>query len=394
MIREIEKLEYEKFNSQCISYSFFQTSDYSVSRLSNYEDVKLVGLFKDNELIGTTQMLFETIPYINKKMITSIKGINIDFTNDEYLSFFQESMKKYLKENNGLLFRFDIPIGYRLYDAEFKELKEIYNNETFIVQKDIKENLKKANMSQFFIDKNYMGRSPQYSMLVNTKSVEGIENQMNRSVKRAIKTAQKYGLEVEVLEQPTDDKLKIFYELHSKNAKRNNINIQEYDYYKNMFSKSSDMKLFLVKINNNDFIKLAQTEYDKSESKKNKKILDLALTKEDEEVYILGHVSSFFNKVGYDLFTGLDYDYKDLGSKEFVMKSIFEYANNNNIDYYDFWGILGRLDKDDPMYPIYTFKKKFSNIIVEYPGFWDIYTNKILYKIFVKYSKIKYFKKK
>lgn len=400
-ILELDALEYEEFNQKIPTYSLFQTYNFTKSRKYNYDDVKIVGLYEEGVLKATTQILIEKIPYIGKKMGTSIKGINIDFRDQYLLQEFQIHMQKYLKENNFLIFRFDLPIAYKLKNRDFQELG---GNEkiTFPVDEKIKEKLKRAGFSEFFVDENYMGRSPQYSMLVETSDPEKIISQFNRSVKRAIKTAEKYSLEVNRIEDPLAKNsfgkkyLEIFYDLHTKNAEQNQINVLPYQYYENLFTASKDLSLFLVKINCQKFLATSKIELEKKPNLRITKLVEkvkTAVENKKEEIYIVGHISGFYNKIGHDLFTGLDYTFKDLGSKEMLMKYIFDYSNQNSIEYYDFWGILGRLDENSPMLPIYNFKKKFSNIIVQYPGFWDIYTNKFLYKLFVKYTKIKYLRK-
>lgn len=402
-ILEISKDEYENFNKKIPTYNLFQKYDFSMSKKYNYEDVKMLGLFIDEKLEATTQILIENIPYIKKKMGSSIKGINIDFNNEKLLELFKKSMKNYLKHNNFLLFRVDFPVAYKLMNRDFNDLTiEEEKKRNFPVDKNIKTKLKNSGFTEFFVSKNYMGRSPQYSMLVQTTSTDIIKKQMNRSVKRAIKIAEKYELNIEMIEKPlnnfdtSQNYLNIFYDLHKKNAAKNNINILPYEYYENLFQSTDNLKLFLVSIDTANFLKVCEEEVKQKENSRNIEMLKIA-TKQNEtgqrKIYIVGHISGFYNKLGYDLFTGLDYKFKELGSKEALMNYIFEYASSIGIENYDFWGILGELDNNSPMLPIYNFKKKFSNTIVQYPGFWDIYTNKLLYKIFVKYSKRKYSKK-
>lgn len=399
-VREISVEEYENFNHEIPTYSLFQTSDYSFSRRANYDDVKLLGLTRDGKIVGTTQLLIESLPIFNLKLGTSIKGVNIDFENEEILRNFFVEMKSYLKRNKFLSFRFDLPIALEVMNSKFEkyseeELKEM--NFTFPYDPDIQTKLEKAGFQEFFIDENYMGRSPQYSMLVDTKTEEKIYSQMNRSVRRGIKTTKKYGVQIETIEDALEyDEdghcyLEIFYELHQKNADINNINIHPLDYYKRLFQSTKDVKLFLVSVDTEEFMEITRKELEENDTEKNQRLFDLAVSKYEEKnelnernkkIYFIAHVSGFYNKTGYDLFTGLDYDFRELGGKDALMEHIFLYSNQIGVDYYDFWGILGRIDDDDPMMPIFNFKKKFSNIVVRYPGFWDIPTNKLLYSLF------------
>lgn len=396
-VKEIDEKLYNEFNKNITTYNLFQTLGMTNSRKFNYGRVKFLGFYEKEVLKGTTQLLIEKIPYIGKKMGTSIKGMNIEFT-EEQLKSCAEGLKKYLKENGFLLFRMDLPVAYKTFDREFHIQK--IDDFDFPVDGKIQEKLINAGFKEFFIDDNYTGRSPQWSMLVDTSSETVINKQMNRSVKRGIKDAIKYGVELKKIDDvfqkdeiEQERFIDIFYKLHKKNADINQIDVMAPKYYENLFKNSPNLQLFLVKLNTNLFLKTTTENLEQKDNAKNQKMFDLAnkLQKEEKEyIYIVGHISGFFNKLGYDLFTGLDYDYRDLGAKEFLMQEIFLFSNKKDIKYYDFWGILGNPIKSDPMYPIYTFKKKFSNIIVQYPGFWDIYTNRFMYLVFNRYLKYRY----
>ena len=55
------------------------------------------------------------------------------------------------------------------------------------------------------------------------------------------------------------------------------------------------------------------------------------------------------------------------------------YFKNNGYKIYDFGGISGNFDKNDPHYGIYGFKKAFKGYIVEYVGEFDLVINKFYY---------------
>ncbi len=381
LIREIDISKYDEFNK---NYDLFQSSSIVLSRNYNYDSVKFLGLFDGEELKGTTHILLEKIPYFNKYMGTAIKGPFIDFNDESIIKSFNEAMKEYLKDNNILFFRFDLAIASEFYDGDFNEIETI---EDFNCDKDIRRKLSSSSYINFDLGKLYMGRSPQVSMLVDLKDSETISKQLNRSVKRGIKLAKQVGIEVIKTNKSSDD-IEEFYKLHELNAKRNNISVMDISYY-NELLKSKDIDLYLVKINKDTLLSYANEKYEANQSNKNKQLLDLANNYNED--YILSHISGSYNNLAYDMFTGFDYTYKDLGVKEYLMETIFLNCLEKNIRYYDFWGIVGDKEaKDDAMYPIYLFKKKFSNIIVKYPGFWDITSNKFLYKIFISLYKLRY----
>lgn len=388
VIKEIDYNQYENFNNKFGYDNVFQSAEMTKVRKVNYEDVKVLGLFDHNQIIGTTQILIEVIPYINKKIGTSIKGLNFDISNVKLLTSFNVAMKQYLKENNFLFFRTDLNVATNFYDGEFNLLEEKQNPINFPYDKNIRKKMEESGYEEFYIDSNYMGRSPQWSMIIDTANQEVIKSQFNRSVKRAIKLAHEIGVEV-IKTNKSEVDIEEFYKLHKLNANKNNINIMDINYYKELFT-CPYINLYLVKINKKIMLEYTTKKYESNPSAKNEKLLNQAKNYTENE-YVLAHVSSMKGDIGYDMFTGLNYEYKDLGTKECLMEFILQDALENDIMYYDFWGIVaGKQYDKDPLYPIYLFKKKFSNIIVEYPGFWDIYTNKYLYKLFIKLYKIRY----
>ena len=68
-----------------------------------------------------------------------------------------------------------------------------------------------------------------------------------------------------------------------------------------------------------------------------------------------------------------------------------KYAIENNYDRYNFYGITGIFDENNPLFGLYSFKRDFGGKVVEFIGEFDLIVNKpyfILYKVAFKTYKI------
>ena len=75
-----------------------------------------------------------------------------------------------------------------------------------------------------------------------------------------------------------------------------------------------------------------------------------------------------------------------------------KYAVEHNYDRYNFYGITGDFNENNPLYGLYLFKKSFGGTVVELIGEFDLIINKPLYYLykvaFKTYHNIKNLKQK
>lgn len=384
MIKIIDEKIYEQFNQQNAYYNFFQNSKLACARKYLYSQVLILGCYQEEELVATTLLLLEKLPKVNYYIANVIMGVNIDYTNQELLKFYAKQMKQFMKKQNVIYTRFD-------FDVYKNQCKQDYSEAEFdldLIHIDgFDSKLVSSGFKQIVSSYDYFGKSPQWSMITDTSTSEIISKQLNRSVKRGIKDSKKYGCEAVCIKDvfakdELYDKtyLEIFYDLHNLTAKTSNFKPFDIQYFETMTKNCKDQVfIYLVKVDT-EILKSQLTL--QLEKKQNKRISDALKIVENCKLpyfYVVGHMSALFNKVGYDLFTGLNYEFGFLGAKELVYESIFETCLEYNIKYYDYWGIVGLPDEKHVMYPIYKFKSKFSQIIIQKHGFFDLYPNKFNY---------------
>lgn len=384
MIKQITEATYEQFNIKNEHYNFFQTAKNARARTSIYEEVQLLGLYVNEELVATTLLLIEHLPRINAKVGYVIMGIVIDYTRQDLLDRYVVEMKEYSKLQKLLYIRYDFDIYTEQFDRDFNPtaIDPQINHCTGIA--DI---LTTAGFKFKPIAYDYFGRSPQWTMITYTNDQESINKQINRSVKRGIKTAKNAGCEIACFENANDldplynkSYLEIFYDLHLNTAKHSDFVPANFNYFKAMYDENDpNVKIYLVKLKKDAFLTYAREQVAKKDSPKNQQLMTLAESITQEYIYITAHMSAFYNRTGFDLFTGLNYSYNAISPKELIMEQIFSDCLELKILNYDYWGIIGKVDEEHYMHSIYKFKSKFSNVIIHKPGFYDLYNNKLEY---------------
>lgn len=140
----------------------------------------------------------------------------------------------------------------------------------------------------------------------------------------------------------------IFYNLAQKSAQRDGFANYDKNYFKNLFSISSNelpIKLFFAKY---------------------------------QENYIAANIFVFFNKTAVHLFGGFDYEFRSLMAPYFMHWNQMLFAKNKmGCEIYDFWGV------DEKKWPGVThFKRSFGGKEIDYPQGLDIVFGKFWYKIF------------
>jgi lipid II:glycine glycyltransferase (peptidoglycan interpeptide bridge formation enzyme) len=48
---------------------------------------------------------------------------------------------------------------------------------------------------------------------------------------------------------------------------------------------------------------------------------------------------------------------------------------------YDFRGVSGDLNEDNPLYGLYKFKKGFNGVFTEFVGEWDVVYRPVMYRV-------------
>ncbi len=229
------------------------------------------------------------------------------------LSSFIEEIKSIAKKENVIFFRFDPPFSS---DYQF-------------------ENLKLIKTKPF---------QPQQTLILDlSKSEEELLKDMHQKTRYNIKLAQKKGVKIR---EGSEKDTEIFWTLIQKAAKRNGFKTHPKIYYQKLIEvlgKKNLVKLFIAQI---------------------------------KERPIAAILVAFFNKKGYYLHGGSDYQYRNLMAPYLLQWHAILEAKRRNLKFYDFWGV------DPKKWPGLTrFKAGFApkTKSISYLGTYDIPFNWLYY---------------
>ena len=371
------------------------------------KDVHLVGV-KDNEEVIAACLLSEAQVLKIFKYFYSHRGPVLDFNNEKLVECFFTGLTRYLKRHKGLFVLVDPYILESNRDADGRILKS-YDNSNLI---------NKLNHLGY----QYQGHSIGYSdtsqirwlsvLDLEGKNEKDILNEMDYQTRRNIKKTYEMGVEVKTLDISQTDQ---FFELFRMAEEKHGFKFREKDYFEemqNIYNNNSalklayiDLKKYLNQLNNKELVLNEQLEEiktklkDNPNSKKNKnKYQELNkqlksnqkhitetknLIKSDGDVLHLASAYYIWNKDEvYYLSSGSNPKYNQFMGAYRLQWDMINFALNNNIPRYNFYGITGNFSENAEDYGVQQFKKGFNAHVEEYIGDFIKPLRPIFYKVY------------
>lgn len=184
--------------------------------------------------------------------------------------------------------------------------------------------------------KNFDGIQPKYVMRLKLKDLtaDQIFAAFHAKTRYNIRLAQKKGVTIRV---GSEQDLPAFYRLMEVTGKRDGFQIRSYQYFVRMFEAMFPgyLRLYLAEWNN--------------------------------EVIAASLAGILGNKVWY-LYGASDNQHRNVMPNYLLQWEMILWAINENCEIYDFRGISGDIDPNNPLYGLYRFKKGFSGETIEFIG--------------------------
>lgn len=424
---EVSSIEVNKFNEANKKGHIFQTSFWSDLK-KDWKVKYLAGYDTDNNIILTATILLRKAPYINKYMGYAPRGFVCDFTNKQLLSEFTDYLKGFLDDNDIAFLTVDPDIHY----AE---------NETVLEQGNlIKESLIELGYKHTD-SKNFEAIQPNFVFRLDLPTEGNKEDRKKEVFKKFcsktrynIKVSDERGLSVEVYDKDNldADVLTKFHEIMVTTGKRDNFIVRHREYFEDMindifpycrlymvkYSYEKDASRLNEKLSKQQQAKeraLAKLEEQKSkllnednEDKKariqkkitdqenrlkeaerqietfNKKLADIEPYKDLGEVYLSGSVYLYYGGKAWYLYGASDNILRDAMPNFAMQWAMIQDSIDLNCYVYDFRGVSGDLNPENPLYGLYKFKKGFNGDFVEFIGEFDLVSSSFLYELYKK----------
>jgi len=389
--------EFRSFLEKSPERTFLQTPEIGKLREKSGWKVEYLGVKDGKKIVGATMMTSRKMHFGYKEFYAP-RGLLVDYKNKELLTFFTNSLKKYVKQNKGYEFRID-PYVINVERNSQGDIVEggVDNREIRTTLKDLGyKRIKKENMEQV----GWM-----YVLDIDGKTEDEVLKNMKPNTRNTIRKTLKNGIEIIELEKKD---LPMFHKIMIETGKRKGFHIRSLKYFEDMydlFKPRDEIKYLLTRLDLKKHIKMLEEDREKQLEEKNKlsdakyndgkrKAFDLAIEginkrinqaeeimKRDGEVINLS--SSMFIMTDPEIIylsSGNYEEYMCYNSQYLIQWEMIKYGIEHKFKRYNFYGITGNFDKNDKDYGIYEFKTGFNGFVEELIGEYT-YPTSFMYHI-------------
>lgn len=380
-------------------------SIYSISKwgdLKEYTGWKkhLLGVYDGDEVIGVTSLLEKKLP-LGQSLFYSPRGYLTDVHDENKLKSFHESIIKYVKDNHGFMLKVDPNAVYNLRNSDGDILK--------CVGRDVYDNFLHLGFKHLGFTQNFETLQPRYLCRIKLgKTYDETLMTFTKSTRKNIIKTEEMGVRVKVVQE---DKIDEFVSLLQNTASEKHFVIRPVSYYKRQYELLKDyMKLYIayidtdayykyvvnsieeikneldnlnkemMKINVGDKIRQKKSSLERKIKVMEDKVLEAEnLKKIGKEINIGALMSVFINNEGITFMSGTASSYKEFNPKYAFYNKHIKDSIDMNLEYVNFYGISGDMDKHGPYYGIYEMKKGFNPEILELVGEFDYIINYSVY---------------
>lgn len=385
-IKEISIAEFKDFVSSHFIGNFHESINYAVIKAEEGYDYEFIS-YGGDEIVGAALILYKKIGGYYYGY--SPRGFLIDYSNTFLLEDFTKKIKDFYEKKNFVFIKINPEIAIAKLNK--KTMNFEYNENYRIV-----DNLIRCGYKKLKDNMNFESLLPRVNAIINLDEFD--VNKLNKNTRNKIKKGLRKGL---VLEKCDHNKLNIFYEFI-----KNKIKKDEYYYndFYNVFSKTADVDLLLVRVDYKTFLINSTNAYNnearinnylnnKLLSNNNSNVINSKMNSDktllsykndiaeaskylntNTETYLAGAlVIKYQNRVIIEI-SGFDKSMGRYSPNYFLYYALIKYYSKN-YKYIDLNGITGDLSKDGYYYGLNRFKMGFNPDVYEYIGEFDLVIN-------------------
>lgn len=382
-IREMSLAEFKEFANTHFIGNFHESINYALIKAEEGFEYEFIAYGAD-DIVGAALILYKKIGSVYFGY--SPRGFLIDYSNDYLLEDFTNKIKEYYKNRNFAFIKINPEIAIAKLNKDTMNFK--YNENYKIIDMLTKNGYKKLKNNM-----NFEALLPRVNAIIK---LDGYDyNNLSKNTRNKVKKGIRKGL---ILEKANPDKLNIFYKFI-----KNKINRDEYYYndFYNVFSKTLDVDLMLVKVDYKAFLINAQEAYNE-ELRRNASFNNILITNNNAnainakmnsdkallsykndiaeasknlntglETYVAGAlVIKHQNRVIIQI-SGFNKAMSRFSPNYFLYYALIKYYQQE-YKYLDLNGITADLSKENHYYGLNRFKMGFNPDVYEYIGEFDL----------------------
>lgn len=383
---ELEEKEFREFLDNHPLKTFLQTPEIAHMREKNGWKKYYVGL-KENDTIICATMMLSAGNFFGKKVFYAPRGVLIDYENETLLTFFFKELKKFIKKNQGYVFKMDpyLELIERDIDGNIKE--NGFAHKTSVAHLE--------NIG--FVKTKAEQTSLMFVLDIHGKSYEELRKDFRPSTKNVLNKVLKSNIKVRELEY---EELPLFKKLTEETSERKSFGDKPLSYYQEMYQLFKPLgliKYLIAELPINEYIATLEAEkksiidklnlppeeranekklkeYETSLASTEKKLSEIIeIQKEVGDTLILsgGMFILYGDEIVY-LYSGNYKKYMNFNAQYLIQHEMLHYAAEHNYKRYNFYGITEFRDKHHKDYGMYDFKKGFNGRVVELIGGFEL----------------------
>lgn len=386
-IKNVDEEKFNNFIKQNCS-SFMQTSYFGEISKSKGLNYFLVGLENKGDLVAGAMIL-------EKKLIGKFnylyipRGFVLDFKNEKIMSEFVKNLKIFGKKRKAIFISIDPEVIIKI-DGVGKD--------------NLIDNFKQLGFNHLGFNYYFENRQPRFTY--NLKLNDNYVDNFHPTTKKIYKRGNLYDLDIY---KGNRDDIDDFYQLMLETGNRKKAIFFSKDYYLNFyntFNQHNMSDIYLAKVNIDKLKKIYKTKIEeinnslkKITKQSKKKDLTDQLVKYQKEYAEIEQIKSkelvlssiitvkFKDKV-WTVHGGNSTKLRFLNSNYWVYFKIIGDYYKEGFKQIDFFGTIGKEDKDSNEYGIHLFKKRLGGNKIEYIGEFDLVLNKFIYFLYKKVYKM------
>lgn len=327
-----EKDRYNRFVASHPKGHFLQTWEWGdVKKSTGWEPLPFI--LEENEEIKASLLILKRkipLPGINKCIFYSPRGPVIDIDREDLCRQLFNGVKKVAKEHGAIFLKIDpdVPVYYE----HFKQI------------------LSRCNFKRNETGLDFEGVQPLFvfRLDIQPSEIKLMEN-MHSKTRYNIRLASRKG--VKIREARDKEDLKCFYSILQETAERDKFLIRGYEYFETIWDHMVENNMAKIFIAEYEGLPISAT---------------LALVLGTKAWYLYGASSN---------------NYRNLMPNYLIQWEMIRWAKELGCTLYDFRGVSGDLDENNPLYGLYRFKKGFNGELTEFLGDWDTVYSPFFYHL-------------
>jgi len=280
-------------------------------------------------VVAAATVLERPLPIFKAPLFYAPRGPVADLRQEALLKALWEAVAQKARERRAILFKIDpeVPAG----DRELEDL------------------LRTAGFRLLATGPNFEGIQPRYVFRLDIRpDAQTLLANMHQKTRYNIRLAAKKGV---VVRTGTRDDLSVFYRVLQETTERDNFLVRSLTYFEDLYDTLVPAGYAELFIGEYAGVVVAGA---------------LAFTVGDKAWYVYGASSNA---------------HRNVMPNYLIQWTMIQWAQSRGCTLYDFRGVSGDLNENNPLYGLYKFKKGFNGEFTEFIGEWDLVYRPVLYKL-------------